>query len=135
MGYSTQKNKLKKFWEDNNQNDVDLKRKAYKLHRLFNLNSKWKSVVTLYDSDWVTGTATVGTRTAKRGDSTPVLVPIATKALIEIPEFLLPFVNVEIQTKAVPEVNYKGIFCRSILCGKYFKKIYREKFIHIRFIF
>lgn len=106
MSYSTQKNKLRTFWEYNQRNEIDLKNKESKLHRLFNTNSANKSITTLYDSNWITVTPNYGTfKQATKGMIVPGYVTVSKKIPIEIPEYLLPFIKTHIITQTPPTMS------------------------------
>ncbi len=112
MKYINTKNKLQSIWKNNKNVIRDLSNKENEITQFFMDKNNLQKIKTLYDSGWVatTPTASSAVRNATPGELLPERVLLNSYYDFNIPEHFLPFVNVSVMTKTVPEVSFLGVF-------------------------
>ena len=108
--FSTNKKKIQKIWEVNAETENELKIKENEVRRFFTDRYKFKQQKNIYDSGWIAKApvASDSVRNVTIGQALSETVILDEAIDITIPENMLPFINISLMTKTIPEVQAMG---------------------------
>jgi len=103
------RNKFNKLWYDSLSTERELFQKMNDIFIFFNENNQIKKILNLYDSDWIASTPTNSFLTRVTKDEVlPESILYDTYIDIEIPEIFLPYLNIDVLAKTIPETQCVG---------------------------
>ena len=110
--FSTSKKKIETIWNTYTSIENELNLKENEIRKFFTERYKFKQQKNLYDSDWIakTPTASASVRNVTPAKALSETVALDEEIDITIPDYMLPFVNISLMTKTIPEVQAMGLF-------------------------
>lgn len=109
--FSTNKNKIRSIYENNEQNDNNLKIKENEIIDFFTEDHVFKSNKAIHDGGWISKATTWGSsdRNIKKGQPLASFVSIENEIDVFVPNFIAPFMKIMILVKAPPKVTSVGL--------------------------